>query len=122
MNYCEKFNELPWHDSALLNIEIDRSNPGESDTVRILIQWPDDSQSYVVFSECYFFEAKMNFGVIAEESILGADCNNYDEQILTVQSKWSPLGVGLDKLLCYKIYTNSTNSTLKIYALSMEVL
>lgn len=90
MNYCEKFNGLPWHDSALLNIEIDRSNPGESDTVRILIQWPDESQSYVVFSECYFFEAKMNFGVIAEESILGADCNNYDEQILAAQNKWSP--------------------------------
>jgi hypothetical protein len=121
MNYCEKFNELPWHDSALLNVEIDRKMPGEKDCVKILVKWPSGDENFIVFNNCYLFEAKMNFGVVAEESILSAICTEDNNEIASVRSKWSPLGVELGNLLCYTINTNSTNSSLKVFALSMDV-
>ncbi|EAQ65511.1 hypothetical protein MED121_22607 [Marinomonas sp. MED121] len=121
MNYIKKFNSLMWHDAKLLNIEIDRSNPGELDIIRAHIKWPNDVEEYLVFRDCYFADFKMNFGVISEETIFDAICSDNDPQILAVQEKWAPLGVELNKLLSYKINTNSTNSILKIYALLFEV-
>lgn len=121
MNYSEKFNELPWHDSALLNVEINRKSPGENDNIKIFVKWPDGNENSIVFNDCYFFDAKMNFGVVAEESILSAVCSSDDEEIPAIKSKWSPLGIELDGLLCYTINTNSTNSSLKIFALSIDV-
>ena len=121
MNYREKFNELPWHGSALLNVEVDRKSPGENDTVIIFVKWPDGKENSIVFNDCYFFEARMNFGIVAEESILGAICSDEDDELPLIRSKWSPLGVGLSDLLCYAINTNSTNSSLKVFALSMDV-
>ncbi len=121
MNYCERFNELPWHDSALLNIEVDRKNPGENDSVRVFVKWPDGKENSIIFNDCYFFEAKMNFGVVAEESILSAVCSDEDDELPLIRSKWSPLGVDLGRLFCYAINTNSTNSSLKVFALSMEI-
>lgn len=121
MNCSEKFNELPWHDSALLNVEIDRKSPGENDSIKLFVKWPDDNENSIVFNDCYFFDAKMNFGIVAEESILNAVCSSDDEEISAIKSKWSPLGVKLDGLLCYTINTNTTNSSLKIFALSMDV-
>ncbi|MGI9344636.1 MAG: hypothetical protein ACR2PW_00020 [Gammaproteobacteria bacterium] len=122
MNYSDKFNELPWHDSALLSIEIDRKNPGENDSIKLFIKWPDGNESTIVFNDCYFLDAKMNFGIVAEESILRADCRRECEEISVVKSKWSLLGSKLDNLFCYTINTNSTNSSLKILALSMDVI
>jgi hypothetical protein len=122
MNYSNKFNELPWHDSALLNIEIDRKKPGENDSIKLSIKWPDGNENLVVFSNCYCFDAKMNFGIVAEESILSADCRSDCEEIPVIKNKWAPLGVELDNLLCYTINTNSTNSSIKILALSMDIV
>lgn len=121
MNYCKEFNELPWHDSTLLNIEIDRKKPGENDSVRIFVKWPDGKENSIIFNDCYFFEAKMNFGIVAEESILSAVCNDEDDGLLLIRSKWSPLGVALDHLFCFAINMNSTNSAIKVFALSMSV-
>ncbi len=121
MSDYEKFDDLPWHDSVLLNLEVDRNNPGESDIVKALIKWQDGSQNSIIFNDCYLLDIQMNFGIIAEESILSAACCDSDEKISSVKKKWSSLGVELDRLRCYKINTNSTNSTLKIYALSMDV-
>ena len=122
MNYSDKFNELPWHDSALLNIEIDRKKPGENDSIKLFIKWPGGNENLVVFNDCYFLDAKMNFGIVAEESILSADCRSDSEEISVITNKWAPLGVELDNLLCYTINTNSTNSSLKILALSLEIV
>jgi len=121
MNYCDIYNKLPWHDSALLNIEIDRNNPGENDSVRIFVKWPDGTEGSIVFNDCYFFEAKMNFGVVAEESILNAVCSGDGDELSLIRNKWSQLGVELGNLLCYTINTNSTNSSLKVFSLSMSV-
>ena len=91
MNYCEKFSELPWHDSALLNIEIDRKTPGENDSIQLFVKWPDGDENVVIFKDCYFFEAKMNFGIVAEESILNANCSTGGSELSEIKNKWSPM-------------------------------
>lgn len=35
------FNELPWHDANLRFIYIDRQKPGEQDSIRLVVDWPD---------------------------------------------------------------------------------
>lgn len=116
-----EFNALPWHDAVLLELKVDREKPGSNDTVLVVIRWPSGSESQVYFDNCYYFSAQMNFGVISEESILEAECTADDEELPKIREKWSPLGVELDSLLCYRICTNTTNSQVKIYALSMRV-
>lgn len=113
-----KFNSLPWHDAGLLSINIDRSNAGNNDTVTFVVKWPDGSQNNLVFNDCYLFDARMNFGVVAEESILEAVCLDEGGQISDIKNKWQSLGVALDNIRCYRIITNSTNSQIDIYALS----
>lgn len=112
------FNSLPWHDAELLSINIDRSNAGNSDTVALSIKWPDGNKSNIIFNDCYLLDARMNFGIIAEESILEAMCLNENDQILEIKSRWQSLGVELNSICCYRIITNSTNSQIEIYALS----
>jgi hypothetical protein len=113
-----EFSQLPWHDAELLNIEIDRRNPGERDQVVVNVRWPNDEQSELVFSDCYELEAKMNFGVIAPESILDASLIDDSQELAEVRRKWAQAGVDLVELKCFEIKTNSTSSLLRIYALS----
>ncbi|HEB94683.1 MAG TPA: hypothetical protein ENI94_14755 [Gammaproteobacteria bacterium] len=113
-----KFDSLPWHDAELLSISIDRSNAGNNDTVTFVVKWPDGNKNEIIFNDCYFFDARMNFGVVAEESILEAICLDESSQISDIKSKWQSLGVELDNICCYRIITNSTNSQVDIYALS----
>ncbi|MBK1707283.1 hypothetical protein [Halochromatium glycolicum] len=113
-----EFSKLNWHDAELLDIKIDRRNPGERDQVIINVRWPTDEQSELVFSDCYELEAKMNFGVIAPESILDASLIDDSQGLDEVRMKWAHTGVDLGDLKCFEIRTNSTNSLLRIYALS----
>ncbi|GFO76327.1 hypothetical protein BPLS_P4041 [Bathymodiolus platifrons methanotrophic gill symbiont] len=113
-----KFNSLLWHDAQLLSISIDRSNAGNNDIITFVIKWPDGNQNNIVFNDCYLFDARMNFGVVSEESILEAICLDEGVQIPDIKSKWQSLEVTLDDLRCYRIITNSTNSQIDIYALS----
>lgn len=112
------FNSLPWHDAELLSVSIDRSNAGNSDIVVLVVKWPDGKENSIIFNDCYFFNAQMNFGVIAEETILEAMCLAESDKLSEIKDKWEPLGVMLDKIRCYRINTNSTNSLIDIYALS----
>jgi len=116
-----KFESLPWHDAELLSISIDRSNAGNSDTVSFVVKWPDGKHNDIVFNDCYLFDARMNFGIVAEESILEAICLDESDQISDLINKWQSLGVELDDICCYRITTNSTNSQVDIYALSFTL-
>ncbi|MEP3245481.1 MAG: hypothetical protein ABJN40_01660 [Sneathiella sp.] len=117
-----KFDSLQWHDAELLSISIDRSNAGNNDTVSIAVRWPDGSQNNVVFRDCYLLDAVMNFGVIAEESILEAICLDTGRRISEIKRNWEKLGVNLEGISCYRIVTNSTNSQIDIYAMSFILL
>jgi hypothetical protein len=110
------FNEMTWHDAELLNIGIDRSNPGENDQVIIDICWQNGEKSKLVFDDCYELEAKMNFGVIAPESILQAVSVNESQKLTEIRKKWTQVGVDLEHLRCFEIQTNTTSSVIRIYA------
>jgi len=70
------FNSLAWHDAELLSINIDRLDAGNNDIVALSIKWPNGKKELLVFIECYLLDAEMNFGVIAEESILEGACHS----------------------------------------------
>lgn len=113
----EKFNEMPWHDAELLGIVIDRQEPGENDQVIVDVCWQNGEKTRLVFIDCYGLEARMNFGVIAPESILDASSIEESQELDEIRKKWNKLGVDLGQLRCFEIRTNSTDSILRIYAL-----
>jgi len=120
MDYLQTFNYLPWHDALLLSLDVDRSNPGEMDVVRLAIEWPDGSKSRLLFEDCYLLEATMNFGIIALESILEADCSTDSNQLTDIRKTWKNSNFPFDDMLCFRINTNSTNSLITICALSFR--
>lgn len=116
------FNDLPWHDAILRHINISREKPGEQDVIQILIDWPDNNTSTIEFSDCYSFVANMNFGIVASESILTAECIEKSAELMSICNEWANVDVDLKELKCYKITTNSTASVLNIFALNFRVL
>ncbi|MBN9378045.1 MAG: hypothetical protein BGO14_00980 [Chlamydiales bacterium 38-26] len=117
----DEFNNLYWHDAILESFYLDRSNPGHQDTVKLLIEWPEGKKTYLEFFDCYELQMEMNFGIVANESILTAECITESEEIEDVREKWQKMGVDLKDLKCFFINTNSTNSILKIFALNFRM-
>ena len=110
------FESLSWHDAELLELTIDRRSAGVIDEVRLLIRWPDGKDDLLVFSECLSFVCSMNFGVIAEESILTASCLLETPELAALREKWKSFPQCVLGLKCFEIETNSTGSLLRIYA------
>lgn len=118
----KKYNNLPWHDAIIQFIYIDRNRPGEQDIIKILINWTLGNDSSVIeFYDCYASSMNLNFGILASESILTAECFDESEELDSIRQKWSKVGVDLRKLLCFQIITNSTNSIINIYALGFRL-
>ena len=112
----EVFGSLEWHDAELLCLSLDRRAPGERDEVVLLIQWPDGRKQQLRFTDCYAFDAQMNFGVIAAESILSAQCLSDTPRLAEIGRKWKEMGMEPPELRCFEIITNSTASELRVYA------
>ena len=110
------FNDLDWHDAELQSIFLDRHRAGDIDEIIIVVCWPNETTDEITFRDCYAFEAKMNFGIIATESILKAECTQCSELLDTIKSKWEQSGIDFGDLGQYSIETNSTNSRLIICA------
>ncbi|TYR30798.1 hypothetical protein FXV77_21780 [Sphingobacterium phlebotomi] len=114
------FDELYWHDSVIKKIEIDRNNPGKTDTILFEIDWYDIGIKKILFEDVYWLRMDMNFGVVAEESIYEAYiAPNDDIDIMRFNEKWH--GILKDTLLCFIIKTASTGSEIKIIAKSCRV-
>ena len=107
------FNDFYWHDSTLKSIHIDRSNPGHNDSIVLEIEWYDTGISRLIFQDVYKAKFDLNFGVIAQESILDA-YSTRDDEGLNLLTKTFPG----HELTCYVINTNSTAGQLKIHAKS----
>jgi hypothetical protein len=112
----KSFNELPWHDATMLELRIDRRRAGHADDVVLTILWPDGRRSRIRFVGCYGLDAKMHFGVVADETIRSAAEHKDSEELLALQAKWKTLGVDLSKLSSFFIETNSTGSLVTIYS------
>lgn len=74
-----------------------------------------------MFGDCYALEAKMNFGIIALESILGATCSSDSPRVEEIRKKFLRYDVNLTDLLCFEIETNSTGGTIRIVARGFHV-
>ncbi|MBR0730813.1 hypothetical protein JQ595_18900 [Bradyrhizobium japonicum] len=118
---ADSFNSLPWHDAELLELAIDRRNPGARDEVRLQVMWPDGGRAILLFRDCYAVTVEMNFGIIAEERIASASLIEDDPGLTSIRNRWRPLGVSLDVLRCYRLEMASTSSFLRIYAEKFEV-
>lgn len=115
------FNSLPWHDAELLELAVDRRNARERDEVRLRVVWPQGEQATLFFCDCYAMTAELKFGVIADERIAIASLIDDDPDLISIRSRWKPLGVSLDVLRCYRLEMSSTSSVIRIYAKRFEV-
>lgn len=117
----QEINELLWHDAEINRVEIDRSNPGNIDSISLRICWPDGSENELVFNDCYMANLQLNMGVAAPESIREATQIPDSNLLRKVRDTWGSLGVPLNDLKHVQIKTNSTNSIIDICYRSFEV-
>jgi hypothetical protein len=84
------FDEFAWHDSILKNIEIDRKNPGNIDTILLEIEWYDDTFNKILFEGVYWTKLTMNFGIISAESIdIDFIAERSDSDLINLYNKWA---------------------------------
>lgn len=117
----ERFDDFVWHDATLLWIEVDRRDPGHRDEIVVVVEWPDNRRNRLVFTNCYLFEVRMNFGIIASESILDANCSTDTPEVAKARENCRRHGADLMDLHCFEIETNSTGGTIRIVARGFEV-
>jgi len=117
------FNEFHWHDAIIRNIQIDRLNPGKEDSVVFEIEWPDEKgKATLVFEEVYWAMLNLNFGIIADETILNAMVLDEDnEDLNNFYSKWRG-AMNEVKLSTYKISLNSTGGEIKVISKGFRVV
>jgi hypothetical protein len=81
------FSELPWHDAVILSIWIDRCRPGAADEVIIAMLWSDERRTRIRFFGCYGLEAKLNFGIVAGETVRAAmEIDDIDSAASSIRS------------------------------------
>jgi hypothetical protein len=117
------FDDCYWHDSILESIFIDRTDPGNNDSVEIIVKWYEDkSRSKLIFKKAYLFKAIMNFGIIANETIDTAYIAPSDDiDLVDFYKGWNGIFDNV-KLSCYIIETLSTGGKIKILAEDVEML
>jgi hypothetical protein len=62
-------------------------------------------------------KATLNFGVIAAETVMTVQELEDSDELKDVRDRWSRIGVDLSALKRFVIETNSTASTIEVYAL-----
>ena len=113
----DEFDLLSWHDAAILEVKIDRRDPGHTDTVCMIIEWPNRTKEEIEFYEFRKLSAEMNFGIIVDtERVYSAHIVNDDPGLEEIRSAWKESGTTLPNLKCYLVKTDSTGGTFKIYA------
>ena len=117
-----EFNDFCWHDAIIKNIEIDRHNPGNDDSIRFQIIWPEEEEKgFLLFEDVYWASMKLNFGIVADESILNANqLDDDNEDLIQFHLKWKGTMKG-EKLNIYRIELNSSGGEIKIIAKNFKV-
>ena len=117
------FNDFYWNDAVIKNIQIDRDNPGIKDTILFEILWPEENgNSTFIFEDVYWAEMKLNFGIVADETILNSiELDNNNQDLINFYSKWK--GAMNDvKLNTYKIELGSTGGEIIIISKGFRVV
>ncbi|PWN60729.1 hypothetical protein C1638_019880 [Chryseobacterium oncorhynchi] len=114
-NKIMNINDYTWHDKVLLNINIDRRNSGIIDEVCFEIDDNEISKN-LVFREVYWLNLNLNFGMVAEESILNIQrLNDDDSDLLSLYKKWNG-HLDEKRLSSYLIELNTSGGIIKIIA------
>jgi hypothetical protein len=117
----KKFDTFEWHDAIIKSIVIDRSDAGNNDIIEMFIIWPSEVESKIIFKDVYYANLSLNFGVIAEDTIMDASIiDSSDIDIVNIKNKWAKYFVGINDIKGFEILTSSTVSTIRIFALSFE--
>lgn len=116
------FDDNYWHDSILESIYINRTDPGHLDQVEIVVKWYDTKKrTKLIFDKVYLYKAKMNFGIIALESIDAAYVTPPDDpDIVGFYEKWKGFFNHV-KINGYVIRTSSTGGEIKILATDVQM-
>lgn len=115
------FNELKWHDSSIKGITIDRNSPGLNDIIKFEMDWIDIGKGELIFEGVYWVSFNLNFGIVAEESILRAFVvSENDPDLSLLYKRWNRM-IDNVKLNSYTIELNSTGSRIKIISESYKV-
>jgi hypothetical protein len=110
------FNDFNWHDSIIKNITIDRNKPGIIDIINFEIEWADGGKAELVFEDTYWANLTLNFGIVADETILSACMgDDKDPDLIDFYSRWKGLMDNIN-LNSYLIRLNSTGGIIKIIA------
>lgn len=116
------FNNFHWHDAVIKNIQINRNNPGIMDTITFDILWPEEIEKvYFVFEDVYWATLNLNFGIVADETILNAsEVEENDQDLSNLYFKWKDSLKGI-KLKVYNFNLNSSGGKIKIIAKEFRV-
>ncbi|MGN6566868.1 MAG: hypothetical protein ACTHJ0_02885 [Flavipsychrobacter sp.] len=108
-----------WHDSILERIMIDRTDPGNSDTIVLEIDWYDEGPGRLIFEEVRLAKFSLNMGIIALETMDKGYTVDNDPDLLNYYARWKGLFDDV-KLNTYVIKTLSTGGEIKIIAESFR--
>lgn len=109
--------EYPWHDAILKEIRIDRSNPGNDDTITMIVIWDTGVESTFSFKDVYYAKLNLNFGVIADECISDVIyLPKSSDDVVSFIRKWEKLVPDIGEILFVEIKTISTASSIRIFA------
>ncbi len=115
------FNDVEWHDSIIKKILIDRNNPGNIDSIEFEIEWINQKIERLIFSGVYWANLSLNFGIIAEESILNAYViDNNDKDLAHLNERWKN-SINISELRVFILNLNSTGGTIKIIAKNFHI-
>lgn len=116
------FDDFNWHDSIVKNINIDRDKPGINDIITFDIEWAQGGNIQLVFEETYWANMMLNFGIVADETILDANIeDSKDSDLVEFYSKWKG-SMDSVSLNIYSIKLNSTGGLIKIIAKGFKVI
>lgn len=119
--YMMKFNDFDWHDSIIKNISIDRSMPGIKDDIKFDIECVNGNRIELLFEEIYWVNMVLNFGIVADETILSANVEDAnDSDLIELYSKWNGF---LDDIILksYTIRLNSTGGIIKVISKGFKI-
>jgi hypothetical protein len=111
----------PWHDAVLKEVKIDRNDPGNNDTITMIVVWENGLKNTFVFKDVYYAKLDLNFGIIADECISDVEyLPKSDKDVIDFLQKWNKFVDDIDDLLFIEITTISTASSIRIF--TREVL
>lgn len=111
-----EFYNIEWHDSQLLEIVIDKKNPGTIDNLILVISLPNNEKNKIIFKECYHAQLILNFGISSPDTVLDINFESASPEIQEILKKWEKIGVHIDQLYSFEIITNTSNSNIKIFS------